>query len=274
MSSNRQTKEERRQAAREKARLLQELEAKQAKKRKVITIAVSVVALLLVAFAIWQIVTTDKGKERDLGSYTGSVREVKTDNIADDGGVLFDHDGVATASESGKPVIGLWSDYMCPGCERFEAKFSPLLKEHLDQEDLQIKLYLVNTLATEFSTKGATAFYYVAQYAPDKAWAFNGALMAHGEKIHAQSAPQNPSASDIADIAKSVGVPEDVVNDLPASITDEKWQALVSKTVEVFRDNGYTGTPTLTVNGQADDSWTEGNPDEIVPQILNKAAGK
>ncbi|WP_216389197.1 DsbA family protein [Arcanobacterium phocae] len=274
MSNERLTKEERRQVAREKARLLQEMEAKRAKRNKIVTIVVAVLALVLVSFAIWQIVSKDPGQAKELGSYSGSVREVKADNVSDDGGVLFDQSGSATATESGKPVIGLWSDYMCPGCEHFEGNYGKLMADHSAAGDLQFKFYRVNTLGTDFSTKGATAFYYVAQYAPEKLWAFNKALMDYGMKIHAQSVGPNPSASDIADIAKSVGVPDDVVNDLPASIVDEKWQGLVAKTVEKFRANEYTGTPTLTVNGKADDSWTKGNPDEVVPQILNNAAGK
>ncbi|QCX47356.1 hypothetical protein EBF03_08070 [Arcanobacterium haemolyticum] len=274
MSQNKMTKEERRQAAREKARVLQELESKQAKKRKIVTISIIAVALLLIAFAVWQIVTSDKGGTKELGSYTGTAREVKTDNVSADGGVLFNKDGSATATESGKPIIGLWSDYMCPGCEAFEAKFGPLLTDHSSKGNLQVKLYPVNTLGTDFSTKGATAFYYVAQYAPEKAWAFNTALMNYGQKVHQRTANRNPSASEIADLAKSVGVPQDVVNDLPASIVDQKWQGVVAKTVEKFRANEFTGTPTLTVNGKADDSWTKGNPDELVPEILSKAAGK
>ncbi|USR79271.1 thioredoxin domain-containing protein [Arcanobacterium pinnipediorum] len=274
LSQERMTKEERRQAAREKARMLKELEAKQAQRRKVIMIAVGAVALLLVVFAVWQIISSDRGDAKQLGSYTGSSREVLTDNVAADGGVLFDENQVATSEESGKSVVGLWSDFMCPACEVFDAKYVPLMKDHATNGDIQVSLHLVNTLGTDFSTKGATAFYYLAQYAPEKVWDFNTAMMEHGKKIHDQTVPAVPTAADIADIAKSVGVADDVVNDLPASILDSKWQDVVAKTVGTFRDNGFTGTPTLTVDGQADDSWTKGNPDEVVPEILKKAAGK
>ncbi|QRV02027.1 thioredoxin domain-containing protein [Arcanobacterium phocisimile] len=274
LSQERMTKEERRQVAREKARMLKELEVKQAKRRKMITLAVSVVSLLLVVFAVWQIVTSDKGDAKQLGSYTGTSREVLTDHVAADGGVLFDQNLVATSEESGTSIVGLWSDYMCPACEVFDTKYVPQMEEYGTAGELQLSMHVVNTLGTDFSTKGAAAFYYLAQYAPEKVWEFNHAMMERGQQIHAQSVPANQTAADIADIAKSVGVAEEVVNDLPASILDSKWQDVVAKTVSTFRDNGFTGTPTLTVDGQADDSWTKGNPDEVIPEILKKAAGK
>ena len=67
-------------------------------------------------------------------------------------------------------------------------------------------------------------------------------------------------------------MPEDIVNDLPASINSSDWKEHVQSTTSNFRDNGYSVTPTITVDGEVDDSWLARGGSGI-PGVLQNAAG-
>lgn len=271
MASNaKQTKQERREAAREKARILREQEAKRQKRNKFLAIAGAVLAIALVAFAIWKIMSSDSDTAGQMGDYTGEARAVATSNVDDDGGILIDTNGGATTEESGASIVGIWSDYMCIGCQNFERTFAPLMEEYQANDDIQFKLYAVDTLGWKLSTEGAAGIYYLAEFSPEHVWAYNKAVMARGLEANNNNAGQ-PTAAEIADIAASVGVPENVVNDMPASIMDADWQQVVTDTKETFRANGYNATPTITVNGEPNTTWAQ-DPGTVIPQLLADAA--
>lgn len=271
MATNaKQSKTDRREAAREKARILREQEAKRQKRNKILGILGAVLALALVVFAVFKIVSSDNGAGAQLGDYAGEPRAVATSNVDEDGGIFIDANGGATTEESGVSVVGIWSDYMCIGCENFEAAFSPLMEEYSAAEQIQFKLYPVDTLGWKLSTEGGAALYYVAEFAPEYVWDFNKALMDRGLQANTADAGQ-PTAAEIADIAAGIGVPADVVNDLPASILEEDWQQVVIDTKDKFRENGYHATPTITVNGEENTTWAQ-DPSTVVPQLLEDAA--
>lgn len=270
-SGPRQTKDERRAVAREKARALREQQEKRAKRNKILTIVGIVVALLLIVLAVWKIVSSDNGgSAKELGDYQGEARPVATTNVTDDHGILLDAKGGATTEETGASVVGIWSDFMCIGCQNFDGTYHPLMEQYNSAGDVQMKLYAVDSLGWKYSTQGGAALYYVAEYAPEYTWAFNQALMEQGLAIHNGQA-EEATAAEIADIAKTIGVPDDVVNDLPASIVTEEWQQLVKDALEKFRENGYRATPTITVNGVANEEWAN-DPATIIPQIFEEAA--
>ncbi|MFY9263322.1 MAG: thioredoxin domain-containing protein [Actinomycetaceae bacterium] len=274
-SQPKSSKQDQRAALREKARIVREQEAKRAQRNRTFTIVIAFIFVALVALAAWRILASEgagNGANGEMGNYDGAARPVATTNVTDDGGILLDTEGGATAEESGAPVIGVWSDYMCIGCQYFEMNNGEVMQEYMAAGELQAKLYPVNTMGQQMSTEAAAALYYTAEYAPEYVWAFNTALMERGFKSTAEGQPQ-PSASEIADIAAELGMPEDVVNDMPASITSPEWQAMPADTVAVFRANGFRGTPTLTVDGVEDGRWLiEGGP-SVVDILAEVAAG-
>lgn len=269
-SGPRQTKDERRAEAREKARVIREQQEKRAKRNKILTIVGIVVALLLVVLAVWKIVSSDKGASAaELGDYEGQARPVATSNVTDDYGVLLDVEGGATTEETGASVVGVWSDYMCIGCQNFDMSYHPLMEQYNSAGDIQMKLYAVDSLGWKYSTQGAAALYYVAEFAPEHIWTFHQALMERGFQI-GKGQVSEATAAEIADIAKTVGIADDVVNDLPASIISEEWQQVVKDSLQTFRDNGYHATPTITVNGVENTEWAN-DPTTIIPQLFEEA---
>ncbi|MFP7697302.1 thioredoxin domain-containing protein [Trueperella sp. LYQ143] len=264
------TKKERREQAREKNRILREQEAKRRKRNKMLVIGGCVVALLVIIGVIVQIFAKNTGaSEDDFGSYNGSARPAELANVTKDYGIDVSPDGMAGVSVSGLNTISIYSDYTCHGCQNLEKGYSQKFHALASQGKLNFRLYPVATLGNELSDDATAAMFYVATYAPQKAWAYSDALMARGTETVANHAPIPPK-SEYADIAIKVGVPEEVANDLPASIASREWKDIAVKATESFRAKDYTATPTLEINGVKDDSWLEDgkSPQTIIDKAL------
>lgn len=265
------SKKERREIAREKARILREQEAKRQRRNKILMIGGIVVALALVVFAIMQLVGKDNVTT---GDYTGSARPATLAHVTDDYGIDVNGQGVAGKVVDGAGVLAIYSDYTCGGCIKLEAGYAQKYHKLASDGKLSVRLYPVSTLRNSISANATAAMFYIATYAPEQAWAFNDAVFERtGETV--QKGGAHPTAATFADIAAKVGVPKDVVNDLPASIEADDWKAVAQSATESFRKKGFTATPTLEVNGKVDDSWLkDGSIDAVIQSAVDAGAKK
>ncbi|WP_311590656.1 DsbA family protein [Trueperella bernardiae] len=264
------TKKERRDMARERARILREQEAKRARRNKALMIGGIVLAVALVVFAILQIV--GKGGKANTGDYEGTVRPATLANVTDDYGIDVNAAGVAGQVVEDAGVFAVYSDYTCSGCINLERNYADTYHNHADAGELSVRLYPVATLNNSVSDNAAAAMFYVATYAPEQAWAYNDALFARTAEA-VKGGGSAPTLAEFADIAKSVGVPDDVANDLPASVASDDWKAVAVAATDSFREKGYTATPTLEVNGVVDDSWlAEGDVDSVIQSAIDAGA--
>ncbi|MBM7824622.1 protein-disulfide isomerase [Arcanobacterium pluranimalium] len=264
MSTEKKTKEERRAEARNKARMLREQEEKRAKRNRILTIVSILVALALVVFAVVKIVTN---KSSDHGSYDGEKRAVKLVNVTDDYGIYVGAKGQAVDKGNGAPTVGVYSDFICTHCNDLEKASSEAYAKHLAAGDVQVQYFPVSILGGSMSQLGAAAAFYVATYSPDNYVQFQEKLFVRTDEILKRAKPQ-PTAAEIADIAKAAGVPDDVLANMPASIESEEWQAVVQKATDKFREKGYKGTPTVTLDGKETEEWAKGG----MPAFLDSIA--
>lgn len=253
MSGAKQSKEERRAAAREKARILREQQEKRAKRNRMLVIVGVVLSVALVVLAIVKIVSAGTS---DFGEYDGKAREAKLANVTDSYGIALGKSGQATATVNADlPKVEVYSDYMCIHCTNLEDRSTSSIEQHMAAGDVQIINYPVAILGQDFSNLGAAAAFYVATYAPEQYEAFHATMFDRSYKVLVDRTDAQPTAGEIADMAKSVGVPDDVVNDLPASITSDAWTKVTEEATAKFRDAGFQGTPTVLANGKEDTSW-------------------
>lgn len=270
MSGEKKTKQQRREEAREKARILREQEAKRAKRNRILMIVGAVLLVAVVVFAVVKVLTSSDDSKAD-GNYGGEVRALELKNVdTADMGVYVGASGKAGETNAGVPVVGIWSDMMCGGCQRLAMTYDETFQNFAAKGDLNFKIYPVSTLNSEYSRQAAAAVYYVATYAPEHTWQLNDALMRLGANAHQTQVLPNPV--DIAEAAKQVGVPEDVVKDLADTIMAKEWLELSDKTTKEFRDRGFGATPTITVNDTEDNSWL--GDGGSVEKLLENAAAK
>ena len=248
------SKADRREAARAQALKLQQEQVRREKRTRNVIIASVLVGLLLVV-GIGYAIMKSAGPTVPSG-ITEFPAGVDVPSVSDDaGGISFGESGVA-GSTSGEdaPVVDVYLDYMCPLCGTFEDVNGAELEELSANGDITLVLHPVSILdaqsqGSSYSTRAAQAFAYVAEKAPAQALAFNAALFAN----QPAEGTTGLSNDEIAEIAKSVGVPDDVA----AGIADGTYNKFVEALTEIafnneklLNANGNFGTPTILINGE------------------------
>lgn len=155
--------------------------------------------------------------------------------------------GAIAVGNAAAPVkVEVYLDYMCPFCGRFDRANAEELNRLLIDGTMRLELHLMSFLdkassGTRYSTRAANAMATVADKAPDKVLAFNRALFARQPHEGSEGLADN----QIADLARSAGVPQDVI-DAFAARTFEPW---IGKVTEAAFASGVNSTPTVKVNG-------------------------
>ena len=165
----------------------------------------------------------------------------------------------------GPVTVTVYFDYLCPACGAFEEANGDALDRMLQDGDVTVELRPMAFLdrlsaGTAYSTRTANALATVVDADPDSAWAFHRAL-------YAEQPPEGgPGLTDeeIADLARSVGVPDEVAAELP----EGRFEAWVAQRTEQAFADGVEGTPTIVVDGRLfeGDPYRPGSLAEAVEQ--------
>jgi protein-disulfide isomerase len=183
------TKRERRDAAREKARATREAEARRRRRNRVLTQGGLVVGVLAVIAVIALVVSRslvpagpgplNMASDGLLLSGDGTtVSAATTEALAADADPVPSPAGTAE-----KPSIVVYLDYMCPFCGQFDTANAEQLETWVSQGDVDLEIHPLGfldsaSLGTRYSTRSANAFACVANHQPDAALDVNTALFA------------------------------------------------------------------------------------------------
>jgi protein-disulfide isomerase len=256
------TKRDRREDAREHARLMREEAAKKAKRRKVIvqsSIITGVVAVLaIIGVIIFTSVSASGNVANPKNMLSGgillnsSTQAVTTPAIA-----KGDSATPTTEKLDGKTAhITIYLDYQCPFCKQFETTNSNQMKQWMSAGIATLEIHPVaildNANNKKYSTRAAAAAACVADSDPNKFFDINNALFANQPD---ESTGTGLTNAKILTLFKNAGVSSSAitkcVNDqtFAAFITNQTKAAatnpkLVNPTTKQF------GTPTVIVNGQ------------------------
>jgi protein-disulfide isomerase len=253
------TKAERRDEAREQARVLREQQAKRDRRNKIGAIAglsLAVVLLLgVVGYIIVQQVqpgaayTADDRDELTLSDVTAPAA------AGENGGIPVSAAGVGETGED-DVVVSVYFDYMCPYCGQFEAANQAELESLVADGGVTVDYHVISFLdrasaGAEFSTRAGNAAAVVADQAPEQFPAFHGALFEN----QPDEGTKGLSDARIADIAREAGVPQDVVDQFTATAPDGDWRTfapwVVAATNQAARDlPGGISTPTVLIDGK------------------------
>ncbi|ACZ31953.1 DSBA oxidoreductase [Xylanimonas cellulosilytica DSM 15894] len=279
MSSNsqNQSKAQRREAARAQALELKRKQEAADKRARLITMSVLGVVLAalvaIVAFLLIRDSATNAADAVDDGLPLSEVTDVPATALAD-GGIPIGAGGVAgVALDEDLPTVGVFFDYLCPICGQFEEANEDTLEGFLADGTANVVLYPVSILnrfsqGTEYPTRAAAAFAWVADRAPAQALAFHKALFANEPE---ENTPGHAN-EQIAEFAREVGVPSDVADGIASGEARRVFGQWVTSATGAATSNeallnaqGQFGTPTITIDGER---W-EGN--WMVPGALAQA---
>lgn len=256
------TKQQRQQQAREKARLLQQAEAKRARRTRLFVALGSSFAVILVvaavAFVIWN--GTKKGEE--VKPEASPSANVSADGVISVGKGFSEGTTRAGAKNADKPRVRIYSDYACTHCNDLEKEYGNKLVNLAGKGEITLEIVPLSVLQQKFSDVASQADYYIAEKAPQYYAAFHTKYFADvSAPIFARKKgiPSESQHKKVAlDVAKKVGVPDNVLKGLNSALSENRYASFLQHAAKKFADAGHQGTPTVTINGKRLEDWTEG----------------
>lgn len=257
---SRLTKNERREAAREKARILREEQRKKDRRTKVLLQGGIVLATLAIA-AVVVLVIVNSIKPAGPGPL----------NMASDG-IQLTAGAVATETPALKPDeepipnerdedsgvidIQMYVDYLCPICGQFEAANGEYISSLLENGGATVEIHPISILdrlsqGTKYSTRATNAAACVANYSPNQFYDFHNLLFAN------QPAENTSGLSDDELIELTTQAKVESADDIASCIKNQEFKAWVTNSTDRALNgpipnsnvDKVTGTPTVIVNG-------------------------
>ncbi|THG35754.1 hypothetical protein E6C70_06920 [Glaciibacter flavus] len=257
----RPSKNQRRDAAREKARLLREEQKKRERRNRVFLQAGIGIALIAV-IAIVVVIIVQSVRPAGPGP-----KNMASDGIVIGEGLKVVPTPALAAGADPTPTkpdqtgnvanIRVYLDYLCPYCDQFETTNADQMKQWVTSgaatvETHPIALLEGKSLGTKYSMRAANAAACVANYSPNDFWKFNSAMFA--------SQPEEGTAGlsdpEIVKVVKGAGVGS--MSKIEPCITGTNFKTWVNASTnraltEPLPNSDLKavgGTPTVLVNGK------------------------
>ncbi|MEV6299649.1 thioredoxin domain-containing protein [Actinoplanes sp. NPDC051861] len=225
-----------------------------AERRRTVTLwtSVAVVLVLFIAGMVgWSMVSGD-----DKGTLT-------TPTVAVDEGTAF-------ATGTGPVTVDVYEDFMCPACNAFEQSAGATMKQLVTDNKITLRFHPVAILdrfsnGTEYSTRAAAASAAAAQ---------EGKFSEYHDVLYANQPAENTTGLDNAkliELGKSVGLTSET---FAKAVNEGTYKTWAVQATEKFSERGFTGTPSIAVNGEKLTGPNDTLPTpELLTQAVEKAAG-
>lgn len=249
-------KNQRREAARDKARLLREQQKKKDKRgRVVLQGSLILVTLAIVATITLIIVNSIKPPAPGpLNMASGGITIGQDLKVIDPGAPGATPVPSPSASSATIP-IQVWVDYQCPYCGQFESANTAQISTLLNQGAATVEIHPVaildsQSLGSQYSTRAANAAACVANYSPNSFYQFNSLLFANQprEQSAGLTDKQMVALTNDAKVAKAPQIAQ--------CITDQQFKSWVQDSTASATGNtklltpaGQFATPTVLVAG-------------------------
>jgi len=263
----RQTRNERREAAREKARALREEQKKRERRNRILIQGGIIVAVIAIAALIGTLIF------QSVKPAGPGPRNMASDGIVltagEDGGIVAVETPALDAGEAPTPSVPdetgevanivMYIDYLCPFCGQFEATNSDSIRTMVESGAATLEVHPIAILTnksagTQYSLRAANAAACVANSSPDSFFDFN-AILFENQPEEGTSALTNDELKSLADEAgvSSLSTIEQCIDDVQFKswVQDATNRALTQPIPNTDPElPSVTGTPTVLVNGQ------------------------
>ncbi|MBN9240005.1 MAG: hypothetical protein BGO97_09860 [Micrococcales bacterium 70-64] len=259
MSDARLSKNEKRLAAREKARVLREEQQKKDRRTRLI-LQGSIVLGLIAIVAVVALVLVNS-----VGPSGPGPKNMASDGIQLNQGAIATETAALKAGEDPKPNtqvagtldIQMYVDYLCPYCGQFEATNGDYITGLLANGKTTVEIHPLAVLdrlsqGTKYSTRATNAAACVANYSPNQFYDFHNLLFAN------QPAENSTGLTDdqLVDLTTQAAVenPDKIATciknqEFKKWVSDSTTRALNGPIPNSDVDK-VTGTPTIIVNGK------------------------
>jgi protein-disulfide isomerase len=257
-----QTKNQKREHAREVARLAREAEQRRQRRRRLITQGSVILGAIAIVGIIALVVTTSTrptaGPLNMLSDGVVIAGDGTTTSAVTTAAQQPDEEPIATepSDSAGVANIVTYVDYLCPFCGNFETTNGEQITSWVAAGAATLEVHPISILdsqsrGTEYSTRAANAVSCVANFDPNDVLAVNTALFANqpeeattGLDDEALTALVAQAGADGEDVASCIA--DGTFSDWVGEATERALEGPLPNT-EV---EAVTGTPTVLVNGQ------------------------
>jgi protein-disulfide isomerase len=242
-------------SAREKAAEMRAEAARREARGRAIAIVSAVVAVIVIAVGAGIIIQIAKHNQ-DTKVQAATAPPANLTN-----------DGVVVGNANAKVTIQIWEDFQCPACQNFESLNATQLAKWAADGTVKLEYHPVAILdrysSTNYSTRALNAAAAVINAKPSVFVAFHTLLYTN------QPAENSAGLTDaqLVDYAVQAGVDRTAVE---SAITSQKYKSWTVKVTDQFSQKGYTGTPTLIVNGKQLDDYSTA---KLTPAVDAAAKG-
>lgn len=261
-------KKDRRDAAREKARLDREVEKRRARRNRGFLQGGIVVVVLAVAAIITLVVVNSSVPSSTIGpknmASNGIILSGPDMTVVKTSAAKLNGVGAATKKNATAVPVSIvtYIDYQCPYCEQFETANNAQIATWVKGGQATVEIHPIAildnaSLGNKYSTRAANAAVCVANFDPNKFFAVNSAFFAN------QPAEQSGGKTDAELLAtmKTAGASSDDITKCVKNETFAGWvkastaQLKAGSKLKVFdgvatEPQVFEGTPTVFVNGQ------------------------
>lgn len=261
-SDPRPNKNQRRDAAREKARQLRDEQRKKDRRNRfILQGSLIVVTLAIVAIVVVAITSTIRPPAPGpLNMLSDGIKIGEGFHAVRTSALQPSQEPVPSASNEPTDVLDIrvYVDYMCPICGAFEAANADQIKKLVRDGAATLEIHPVAILdrlamGTKYSSRASNAAACVANYSPDNFFDFSAILFEHQPEENSAGLDDDT----IVALAKEVGVSK--FTNVSSCIKEQSFKAWVKASTDRFTNNPFPntvpqpekkGTPTIVVNGQ------------------------
>lgn len=275
------SKGERREAARDKARVLREQQKKKDRRSRFI-LQGSLVVLVLAIVTVVGLVVANSVRPPSPGPL----------NMLSDGikiGQGFKAVPTAALQPNAKPVpsktnpvnvidLRVYIDYQCPFCAKFEATNASQIKKWVSTGAATIEIHPLAildqaSLGKKYSTRAANAAACVANYSPDQFFDYNELLFSNQPKENTEGLTDAKliSLANQAKVVKPGSVKSCILTQKFKSWTNAATSRATTDPLPGTNIKKLAGTPTVTINGKKYDGPIDNAAD--FASAVSKAAG-
>jgi protein-disulfide isomerase len=222
-------------SAREKAAEMRAEAARREARGRAIAIVSAVVAAIVIAVGAGIIIQIAKHNQ-DAKTQAATAPPANLTN-----------DGFVVGKADAKVTIQIWEDFQCPACQNFESLNATQLAKWAADGTAKVEYHPVAILdrysTTSYSTRALNAAAAVIDSKPSVFVAFHALLY--------QNQPAENSAgltdAQLVDYAVQAGADKTAVE---SAVTSQKFKSWTVTATDQFSKKGFTGTPTVVVNGK------------------------
>ncbi|MYS78005.1 thioredoxin domain-containing protein [Streptomyces sp. SID5926] len=224
--------------AREKLAAEREKQKSRDKRRRALIVGASVVCVLGLA-AVIGVVAANAGKD-DGSESAGPV-------VAPSGAQGKDGLAIPVGEESAKSTLTVWEDFRCPACKAFELAYRNTIHELTDAGQLKVEYHLATIIDGNMGGTGSRKAANAAACAQDA-----GKFPPYHDVLYDNQPPETDDAfadeNKLLDLAGKVDGLDTTL--FQECVKNGKHNSWVEKSNKAFQNGGFSGTPTVLLDGK------------------------